>query len=62
MIRHFSAEELKQVGPDRLAQQELEHLSRPKDLWFHLDVDVLDPEIMPVCFLEPGGLNHDETF
>ena len=61
-IRHFSAEELKQIGPDRLAQQELELLSHPKDLWFHLDVDVLDPEIMPVCFPEPGGLNHDETF
>jgi len=61
-IRHFSAEELKQIGPDRLAQQELEHLSHPMDLWFHLDVDVLDPEIMPVCFPEPGGINHDETF
>ena len=61
-IRHFSAEELKRKGPDRLAQQELEHLSRPKDLWFHLDVDVLDPEIMPVYFPEPGGLNHDEFF
>jgi arginase len=62
IIRHFSAEELKQIGPDRLAQQELEHLSHPKDLWFHLDVDVLDPEIMPVCFPEPRGLDHDETF
>ena len=62
MIRHFSAEELKQIGPDRLAQQALEYLSHPKDLWFHLDVDVLDPEIMPVCYPEPGGLNHDETF
>ena len=60
-IRHFSAEELKQIGPDRLALQELEHLDRPKNLWFHLDVDVLDPKIMPVCFPEPGGLNHDET-
>jgi arginase len=59
-IRHFSAKELKHIGPDRLAQQELESLSRTKDLWFHLDVDVLDPEIMPVCFPEPGGLNHDE--
>jgi arginase len=61
-IRHFSAEELKQIGPDSLAEQELEHLSHIKDLWFHLDVDVLDPEIMPVCFPEPGGLNYEETF
>jgi len=62
MIRHFSAEELKQIGPDRLAQKALEYLSHPKDLWFHLDVDVLDPEIMPVYFPESGGLNYDETF
>ena len=61
-IRHFSAEELKQIGPDRLARQELERLNRTKDLRFHLDVDVLDPNIMPARFLEPGGLNHDETF
>jgi arginase len=61
-IRHSSAEELKRIGPNCLAQQELEYLSNTKYLWFHLDVDVLDPEIMPVCFPEPGGLNHDETF
>jgi arginase len=60
-IRHFSTEELKRIGPDRLAKQELEYLSKTQQLWFHLDVDVLDPEIMPVCFPEPGGLNHDET-
>jgi arginase len=60
-IRHSSAEELKRIGPDRMAQQELKYLSNTKYLWFHLDVDVLDPEIMPVCFPEPGGLNHDET-
>ncbi|MBT8351347.1 MAG: arginase family protein [Deltaproteobacteria bacterium] len=61
-IRHFSAEELKQTDPDRLADQGLEHLSRTKDLWFHLDVDVLDPVIMPVCFPEPDGLNYEDTF
>jgi len=61
-IRNYSAEALKQTGPDILARRELEYLSHTKDLWFHLDVDVLDPEIMPVCFPEPGGLSHDETF
>jgi arginase len=45
-----------------LAEQELENLSYNKDLWFHLDLDVLDPEIMPVCFPEPGGLNYEETY
>jgi len=61
-IRHFSAEKLKQIGPGLLAKQELKHMVHTKDLWFHLDVDVLDPEIMPVCFPEPGGLDDEQTF
>lgn len=60
-IRHFCAGELKQMGPDRLARQELELLGNARQLWFHLDVDVLDPTIMPVCFPEPGGLDYSET-
>lgn len=36
----------------------LKHLDR---LWFHLDVDVLDPTIMPVCFPESDGLSIDEA-
>ena len=40
----------------------IEHFAR-KDLplWVHFDVDVLDPEIMPVMFPEPGGLTFEET-
>jgi arginase family enzyme len=34
------------------------HLDR---LWLHLEVDVLDPAIMPVFFPEPKGLGIDET-
>ena len=29
--------------------------------WLHFDVDVLDPEFMPVMFPEPGGLTFEET-
>ena len=36
----------------------LNHVDR---LWFHLDVDVLDPTLMPVCCPEPDGLSIDET-
>ena len=61
-IRHVSAKNLQRTGPGSLAQRELERLGRTRNLWFHLDVDVLDPEIMPVCFPEPGGLSHEETF
>jgi arginase len=29
--------------------------------WLHFDVDVLDPELMPVMFPEPGGLTFEEA-
>ena len=32
IFRHFRAKELKQIGPDLLARQELEHLSRTKSI------------------------------
>jgi arginase len=30
-------------------------------VWLHFDVDVLDPELMPVMFPEPGGLTFEEA-
>jgi arginase len=33
----------------------------PLPLWLHLDVDVLDPEYMPVVYPEPGGLTYDQV-
>lgn len=30
-------------------------------LWLHFDVDVLDPELMPVMYPEPGGLTFEEV-
>jgi arginase len=30
-------------------------------VWLHFDVDVLDPELMPVMFPEPEGLTFEET-
>jgi arginase len=33
----------------------------PLPLWLHLDVDVLDPKVMPVMYPEPGGLTYDQV-
>jgi hypothetical protein len=41
-------------GLESFAQREL-------PTWLHFDVDVLDPDVMPVMFPEPGGLNFEET-
>ncbi len=30
-------------------------------VWLHFDVDVLDPELMPVMFPEPKGLTFEEA-
>lgn len=30
-------------------------------VWVHFDVDVLDPELIPVMFPEPGGLTFEEA-
>lgn len=58
---HFDCPVLKKTGPENLANRVLALLKHLDRLWFHLDVDVLDPTVMPVCFPEPGGLSIDET-
>jgi arginase len=58
-VKIFSAKELKEQGPREVALQISRFLSRSCD-WIiaHLDVDVLDPSLMPgVDFPEPGGLS-----
>lgn len=60
-IHHFDFQFLRKTRAPILAGKVLallEHLDR---LWLHIDVDVLDPTIMPVCFPEPDGLSIDET-
>lgn len=50
-------------GGGAVAASALERLTRPdlNGFWIHVDVDVLDPEVMPaVDSPEPGGLGIDE--
>jgi arginase len=60
-IHHFDCRGLKKTGPENLANMVLALLKHLDRLWFHLDVDVLDPTIMPACFPEPDGLLIDEV-
>ena len=60
-IHHYNHQVFRETGADNLAIQALSLLDQVDRLWFHLDVDVLDPTLMPVCFPEPDGLSIDET-
>lgn len=60
-ILHFDRHAFRETGADNLANQTLSLLEHVDRLWFHLDVDVLDPSLMPVSFPEPDGLSLDET-
>lgn len=60
-IFHFDHNEFKETGAVKLANKALSLLEHMDRLWFHLDVDVLDPTLMPVSFPEPDGLSIDET-
>ena len=60
-IHHYNHQVFRETGADNLAIQALSLLDHVDRLWFHLDVDVLDPTLMPVCFPEPDGLSIDET-
>ena len=48
-IKHTVKEGLKNVYQKELS------------VWLHFDVDVLDPELMPVMFPEPEGLTFEEA-
>ena len=60
-IHHFECHVFRKTGAENLANRVLALLKHLDQLWFHLDVDVLDPTIMPVCFPEPDGLSIDEA-
>lgn len=60
-IHRFEYSDFRKTGASILADQTLALLGHLDRLWFHFDVDVLDPTIMPVLFPEPNGLGIDET-
>ena len=61
-IRIFDKKRMTEIGIKDAVEEGLENFTlRNLPSWLHFDVDVLDPEFMPVMFPEPGGLNFAET-
>jgi len=61
-IKVYDKQRMMEIGFKCAVKEGLESLSqRELPLWLHFDVDVLDPEFMPVMFPESGGLNFEET-
>jgi arginase len=47
--------------PEAAARGTLDHLDHLDGFWVHLDVDILDAEVMPaVDSPDPGGIDHDQ--
>jgi arginase len=59
----FTAQQVKKIGAADVAEEAARHLDNRSD-WIacHLDVDVVDPELIPsVSYPTPGGLTMEET-
>jgi arginase len=60
-IKVYDKKRMMKIGFKHAVKKGLESFSQRKlPAWLHLDVDVLDPVVMPVMFPEPGGLNFEE--
>lgn len=61
-IRVYDKKRMVESGIKGAVEEGLENFTRRNlPSWLHFDVDVLDPEFMPVMFPEPGGLTFEET-
>jgi len=67
---HIAASNIEVYDRQRMMDEGIQHavkeglrsfFQRELPLWLHFDVDVLDPELMPVMFPEPEGLTFEET-
>lgn len=58
----WDASRIRTEGPEEAARAALDHLERDdlQGFWVHVDVDILDPEVMPaVDTPTPGGIGHE---
>jgi arginase len=61
-IEVYDKKRMADIGIKGAVEVGLENLARRNiPLWLHFDVDVLDPEFMPVMYPEPGGLTFEEV-
>jgi arginase len=60
-ILGFTAPEIQDHGTDAIVKHTLQRLDGLNGFWVHLDVDVLDIEVMPAADApDPGGLQYSE--
>ena len=62
-INYYDLHSLRAAGMEHIAKKFLEHVESHNldGFWIHLDVDVLDNELMPcVDSPQPGGLSYEE--
>ena len=61
-IQVYSRKRMAESGIEAAVAEGIENPAlKDLPLWLHFDVDVIDPEFMPVMFPEPGGLSFEET-
>lgn len=60
-IAHRTVPQLRAAGAARSAEWAIDQLGDVAGFWLHVDVDVLDPSVMPaVDGPDPGGIAHSE--
>ncbi|MCP4568872.1 MAG: arginase family protein [FCB group bacterium] len=60
-IEVYDQQRITKIGIDSAVKEGLRGFTqRELPVWLHFDVDVLDPDVMPVMFPEPGGFNFEE--
>jgi len=60
-IRRFDRVTMARIGIIKVVNKGLAEFEKSMPIWLHLDVDVLDPSIIPVYYPEPNGLSIDEV-
>ena len=61
-IEVYDCQRIKVFGINHSVEEGLKSFSQKElPIWLHFDVDVIDPELMPVVFPEPDGLTFEEA-
>ncbi|MCJ7703539.1 MAG: arginase family protein [Anaerolineales bacterium] len=60
-IKCFDRFKLARMGIKQAVKKGLTGLEKRLPIWLHLDVDALDPSVIPVYYPEPDGLSIDEV-
>ena len=61
-IQVYDKEQMTQTGIADIAKEGLKPLTTSKlPLWLHFDVDVIDPNLVPVLFPSSNGLTFEQT-